>query len=409
MIALAHATLQRVSVVRRGGRDSKPSVVADGAAIEVQFNPASLKVSRRNNVDRSGVTTGTQKRNYPSQEGSTLSFDLEFDTAEQGTVTSTADGRDARVSWVSVRRWTAIVRQFVEPPEDKPSSPPPAVRFRWGTLTFTGLISEVTEDLEHFAPDGTPLRAKISVSISEQNFEYEANASGPGARDDSTAIDPEEQTPGTSPGSSGTSSTEQVATAQAGESAQQLLARLGLDPEAWRGAMSGLTNPLALAAGQSVQLGPEVRSASASGAAAGFAADPATASPDALQNALQPTADAPGPGSGGFVLSAAGGVTAAAAAVTAAAAIAAASTARAGFDVPALPSGPVVDARSSTYGRSVPLRARVQPATADELAAGGRRSVAARARRPDEPPAAGDTAPWERLPPRRAGDASRRR
>src|SRR5262249_40862735 len=141
----------------------------DGDPIPVQFNPASLKISRRNNVDRGGVTTTTVKRQHPSQENSSLSFELQFDTAEQGSAGT----------YVDVRRWTALIRQFVEHPPDRPGGPPPAVRFAWGTLSYDGIIEEVTEDLDYFAPDGTPLHATVAVSIKEQNYQYEANQQGP--------------------------------------------------------------------------------------------------------------------------------------------------------------------------------------------------------------------------------------
>src|SRR4029079_8174946 len=173
----------------------KPAVVrVDGAAFEVQFNPATLKISRKNNVDRGGVTAGTQKRQQPAPEGATLAFDLEFDTSEQGTPTTR----------INVREWTALVRQFVEPPAKKPGDPPPAVRFSWGTLVFNGIIDQVTEDLDHFAPDGTPLRAKVGVSIAEQDFRYENNQDGGGARTAKDAPEPGAAPAGTGPGSAGT-------------------------------------------------------------------------------------------------------------------------------------------------------------------------------------------------------------
>ena len=145
-----------------------------------------MKLSRSNNTDRGGVATGTQPRQNPSQEAATLSFDLEFDTAEQGSTSQRVDVRD----------WTAVVRQFVEPPPDRPTDPPPAVRFAWGTLVFDGIIKQVTEELDLFAPDGTPLRAKVSVSITEQNFKYETLAQGAAAKTTAGATRPGQQDTG---------------------------------------------------------------------------------------------------------------------------------------------------------------------------------------------------------------------
>ncbi|MDD7965483.1 CIS tube protein [Actinomycetospora lemnae] len=393
MTELAPATLQRLSYLRRAGKNRKARVEPQGPAVPVQFNPATLKISRKNNVDRGGVTTKTQKRQHPATEGSTLAFDLEFDTAEQGSAASR----------VSVRDWTALLRQFIEVPRDRPGDPPPAVRFRWGTLCFDGVIDQVAEDLEHFAPDGTPLRAKVAVSIAEQDFDYEATEKGAGARDAAGATEP--GTTGAGPGQRGSERTDQIVRAQDGESAAQVLARVGRDPEAWRAAMSGLEGPLALPAGTPVRLGPETRGAPVVDAGPGFAAGRDVASPAALATALGEGA-APGPGDPGLLLSAAGGISAAAGAVAAAITGAAADGARAGFGVatrggagavpealPAvLPGGSTApDPRAATYGTGVPLRDRRRPGATE--VAHSLASRAARARRAR--PGTSSGVPWQ--------------
>ncbi|WP_327134188.1 hypothetical protein OG311_29845 [Streptomyces sp. NBC_01343] len=330
MTALVHATLQRLTVTAQPGKDRPPLVKeADGSRpLAVQFNPATLRISRNNNVDRGGATTKNQKVQHPAQEGSTLAFDLEFDTAEQR-----GGGQ-----YVDVRRWTALVRQFVEPPA-KSTDPPPAVRFVWGTLRYNGIVTQVTEELDHFAPDGTPLRAKVGVTIVEQNFAYQAHDEGPGTRDARTATEAGDRRTGAAPGTAGTSRPRQVVQAREGESAQQLLSRLGLDPAAWRGAMSGLDSPLTLAAGAAVQLGAEVSAGFAAtagtGLSAGFAGDAAPTSVAGLAAALG-TGRAPGadPALAGFVLGAAGGIAASADIVAGAAVDTATARARQGFEVP---------------------------------------------------------------------------
>ncbi|MEU3774907.1 hypothetical protein AB0F11_17185 [Streptomyces sp. NPDC032472] len=458
MTATAHATLTRLEVFGEQGKDSTPLVREAGPSLAVQFNPTSLRISRANNVDRGGATTKSQKVQHPAQEGSTLTFDLEFDTAEQRGSSGHVD----------VRRWTALVRQFVEPPPQKASDPPPPVRFVWGTLRYNGIVTQVTEELDHFAPDGTPLRAKVSVVIVEQNFAYQAHAEGPGARDSRAAAEAGDQGAGAAPGTAGTNRPRQVVQARDGESAQQLLARLGRDPAAWRGAMTGLDSPLTLAAGASVRLGAEVEAgfsgaaAAAAGPAAGFAAGAAVTSAAALAAALGTSAPgatgvaraaggtgpggtgrggpsvsgagAPGtsgpagtgpraepdPARAGFVLSAGGGIGAAADAVAAAAVDLATARARQAFEVPPAPPAPPIpgpaapgyapptapDPRATTYGSGIPLRSRADPATLAEVRAGGARSLADRARREEVPAPDPLAPPWERLPPDPPGGAA---
>ncbi|MER7756225.1 hypothetical protein [Kitasatospora sp. NPDC097643] len=463
MPELAHATLQRLAVTKAATKDQPPVVKGEGPVVEVQFNPVSLRLSRNNNVDRGGTSTRTQKRQNPAQEGATLSFDLAFDTAEQG----------GPGEYVDVRDWTAVVRQFVEPPPKKKGDPPPVVRFVWGPLRFNGIVTQVNEELDLFAPDGTPLRAKVAVTIAEQNFTYEANETGAGRRDARAATDPGAARPGSTPGTAGTARPQQLAQAQAGESAQQLLARLGLDPAAWRGAMRGLDSPLSLTAGFNVQLGVEVEAGGSVGLSAGFAGEVAATSVAGLAGALGLGVDGVPPGGGpagggvggggaagvgaggdigtavagvdaataaGFALSAGGGIAASVNTVVGARAALAVDQARGAFAVPAggstggtaggsaggmapgrpgaagpagstyggrppaadptTPAAPLgTDPRALTYGRGVPLRSRADPGTLAEVTAGGALGLTGRARAQETPQPDGVTPPWERLPP----------
>ncbi|MGA5818129.1 hypothetical protein ACPC54_09750 [Kitasatospora sp. NPDC094028] len=421
MAELAHATLQRLRVDKAGGKDRPPLVRADGPKVEVQFNPVSLRLSRNNNVDRGGVGTRTEKRQNPSAEPAVLAFDLAFDTAEQG----------GPGGYTDVREWTALVRQFVEPPARRKGDPPPIVRFQWGTFRFDGIVTQVTEELDLFAPDGTPLRAKVGLSVTEQDFGLEAHEKGAGARDARAATDPGTPPPGSTPGTAGTNRPRQVVQAQAGESAQQLLARLGLDPAAWRGAMRGLDSPLALTAGFNVQLGVEVEAGGGPGLSAGFAGEAAVTSVAGLAGALGLGPDATQPGgtgsgtddltAAGFALSAGGGIAASLSTVAGARAADAVDRARGAFAVPgaAPPAGPAgaapppPDPRALTYGQGIPLRTRADAETLAETATGGARSLAGRARARELPPPDGLTPPWEHLPPvtaaRTAADCAQRR
>jgi hypothetical protein len=234
----------------------------------VQFNPTSLKLSRTNNIDKGGATVRTQAKQNPSAQSATLSFDLEYDTAEE-------EDPGAKGKPVDVRTKTRDVRQFVEPPEAPADAgkPPPRVRFVWGTFTFTGIVSQLTEDLDYFSPDGHPLRAKLSITITEQNLKFEGGFAGAAARQRPNATPPGGAAAAAGPNAPPARNPDQAALAQDGESLQQLLTRLGLDPAAWRAAMADLTSPLTLAAGAQVQLSASATVSAGLGATAGFAAE----------------------------------------------------------------------------------------------------------------------------------------
>ena len=453
----------------------------------VQFNPATLRISRANNPD-SGKTTQAQKRQHGTPQPATLTFDLEFDTAE------IIDGDKL----LDVRKLTAEVRKFVAPAgqagKGKKTDPPPRVQFQWGTLKFPGIVTNLTEELDYFAPDGTPLHAKLNVTITEQNLEFEANRLGPGAANFQVATKPGQSPNGSSPGTRGTGSPTSLVPAHAGESVQQLLTRTGADPAVWRSAMNGLTSPVGLSAGAQVQLDAAVSagagfsaSAGASvgvgvglGVSAGFSASAEVSAQAALGGALGVSASAGvsaglggsvsagasagasvgasvgasagiGVGAGasaevsriaslggsvgvtaggsvgaseqmsaGFVLAAGGGISASTNLVTSVRVDASVSSARAAFDVPAATVSPslgrtpvaspsaaaaVIDSRATTYGISIPLRARATAVTVAGVAAGGPVRVSARAQA-SEVVVSSAGAPWQRLTADRARDGA---
>lgn len=451
----------RLSVIPEKPTDKKPNPIA------VQFNPTSLKISRANNPDSAKTTQG-QKRQHSTPQPATLTFDLEFDTAE------IADGDKP----MDVRKLTAEVRKFVTPgapkkgaagKKSKKSDPPPRIMFEWGPLRFPGIVTNLTEDLDYFSPSGIPLRAKLSITITEQDLAFEANAAGPGAVKFDNATKPGEPPKGSTPGTKGTGSPTSVEVANAGESVPELLTRTGADPSAWRAAMNDLTSPIGLAAGAQVQLdagisagagltagvgaGAAIGAGAGLGVAVGFSASAEVSAEAALGGALGVGASAgagvsagfaasAGFGAGvsaelssiasfggsvgvtaggsfgaserisaGFVLAAGGGVTASANLVAAGRADAAATLARASFNVPSatnrgslsitaiaspMAAAAVIDVRATSYGQSIPLRARASALTVTGVAAGGRVSVSARAQRA-EIIVSPKGAPWQRL------------
>jgi hypothetical protein len=364
----AKATLQILSDARPASKRERSSRVRrTGDALAVQLNPTSLRLQRNNNVDRGGIATGTQRRQNPTAERTTLTFDLEFDTADSGR---------------NVRDETQLVRQFVEPPPDKPADAPPRVEFQWGALIFRGIVTQVTEDLDYFSADGIPLRAKVSLSITEQDLKFERGDKGPPARTATNTPlfgDAKERaapggtpTPGPEPGQSGERDVRREVEAMDGESVQQLAARVGGNPSAWRSLMNGLDSPLDLPAGTPVQLGPAVERTPGLGVSSGFGAGLPLTSAPALQSALQPRPELV---EAGFALTDAGGVLAAAARVGSDRVAEAVAGERAAFPTTATvpPTGRApftprragsvveLDPRSLTYGASIPLVARPGP------------------------------------------------
>jgi hypothetical protein len=386
---LAKATLYRLVDAKQSNAAKPPPPTVDTKnVVVVQFNPTSLKIGYTNEATGGDTTKGQAKQS--AVEGhSTLTFDLEFDTAE---------GENGQP--IDVRTKTTKVLDFVRPSKENSANPPPRIRFIWGTFVFNGIVNSVNEEVDYFDAEGRALRAKLSVSIKEQNLDLEANKSGPAERNSNAASTPGEPARSGGPGSSPTKNPLLTVAAQAGESVQQALSRVNALPDQWRSAMAGLQSPLNLAAGTAIQLGPEV-SATAGTASTAFGADAAITTDQSVSGAVSAAAEA----SAGFSLAASGGVERSATAVAAIQTGTEITKARAGFAVPAaradgrIAQSPDTDQRSVTYGRSVPLQARPEAVTAGGARVGGPAAVSARAASSELPESRGAaSAPWQQLP-----------
>jgi|GEM_PF-3081467 len=144
-----------------------PNVVA---TIPLQFNPQTLRLALANNLGPQ-ETRGQLPRQYLGKTSTSLSFELQFDTSDEGTT-------DAPVS---VRTRTADLERFVLPKEERgKKDKPPKARFIWNELQLDGIIESLSIDFDLFASNGVPLRAKMSVTMTEQDAKYQA-AKGRGA------------------------------------------------------------------------------------------------------------------------------------------------------------------------------------------------------------------------------------
>jgi hypothetical protein len=431
MLTLKKATLEEITA----GANPKP--VKD-TRLEVQFNPASLKLDLANRVE-GGETRGRQSRQYLGKTSTTLAFDLHFDTSDRGTTDSP----------VSVRTLTGLVERFVLPKgQGNTKQAPPKARFHWDKLQIDGIIESVSIDFDLFAANGTPLRAKVGVSIKEQDAKYDLLALGSGANTAASATAP--GVSGTGPGSTGGGSTDRTAEALAGESVADFAARMGLDPAAWRGiaAQLGASSSLSLQAGLSIDFNSSLSVGAGIGISAGVEAGAGVSLGAAFGlDTTKPAGGGASPGaaaSSGFALAAAGGVAAAIETVASVKADTAAAGARRSFgpavpaatnvppqsvtpkpampaqpraplkqrgtspaltvaardEAPSAPAPPLADPRATSFGFGVPLRPRVgNAADLRASATAGRIPLRPRTRVTDVIVAGDPTAaPWERLP-----------
>lgn len=135
-----------------------------GKKIDVQFNPDSLKVTYANEVKQpegGDQAAGTAGRQFVGAGTTKLALTLWFD------VTSMTENPVD-----DVRRLTKDVIFFMTPKEsDDPTKfTPPGTCFQWGSFIFNGMVEAMEETLEFFSPDGKPLRASMSLTLSQQKI-----------------------------------------------------------------------------------------------------------------------------------------------------------------------------------------------------------------------------------------------
>lgn len=308
----------------------------------VQFNPTTLRLSIGNRVE-GGVKLDQPVRQYVGPSSTTLSLDLIFDTADEGSSENPK----------SVREKTKKIERFLFPKGEKEHLPP-RISFTWGDMIVFGVVDSLTVDFDHFAANGAPLRAKISLSIKGQDRDQQLkpivdnrkNSPAPGRAQAGSVgggIGP-----GASP-SSGLGASASIGVALGGESAAEFAARVGVDPAAWRGLEIGGESSISLSAGVEVGFDKNLNASAGLGVTLGVEAGAAAsleASFGLEANASMNAVAGVGVGAelaSGIALSSAGGVAAALESVQSVKNQMAEQQARAAFQAPAkaLPSASV--------------------------------------------------------------------
>lgn len=187
--------------------DQQQQVQELDKVVPVQFNPETLKVAF-SNQSAGGDQRGGSAIQFVGAGNTKLSFDLWFDATVPQADGSMVD---------DVRRLTKDVVYFITPKEsgEEDKFIPPGVRFLWGTFLFEGIVDSVNENLEFFSEDAKPLRASISLSLSQQEIQFKfGNQAASGL--------PTTPSPGTEP----------LQQAQQGDTVQDVAGRQG-NPEDW--------------------------------------------------------------------------------------------------------------------------------------------------------------------------------
>ena len=217
-------------------------VLPGSQPISVQFNPETLKVSFSNQVaqsDKAGSQTGGSAIQFVGAGTTKLSLQIWFDVSAQPPETASPV--------TDVRDLTRKVVYFITPHQNAQGQwLPPPVRFTWGSFQFDGIMDAVEESLELFSNEGLPLRASMSLSLSQQKI-MDLARKKPGGASTPAGV--------TAPGGGGTPGTQPLAQVTSGDTLQGMVATAGQGLD-WQGiaAANGIENPRLLAPGQLIDL-----------------------------------------------------------------------------------------------------------------------------------------------------------
>lgn len=228
---LVKALLQEI------GPGPNPNTINPDKDCTVQFNPETLKVSFANQISKpegAAAKDGKPPTQFVGQGTTKLGLQLWFDI--------TAPMPEGQKAETDVRKLTKKVAYFItpKPGESAEKMIPPIVRFSWGSFQFDGIMESLEESLEFFSSDGRPLRASVTIGVTQQEI---------------TEIKPKNITP---PGVN-TPGTRPLSQAPAGSSVQSMADRQGKGLS-WQdiAAANNIENPRLLQPGQLLDMNVSV-------------------------------------------------------------------------------------------------------------------------------------------------------
>lgn len=217
----------------------------DGKSVTIQFNPETLKVSFANqlvqpaNASGGGVgdQSGPASRQFVGAGTTKLSLQLWFDVGAQLP--------DTGAHVVDVRELTKNVAYFITPKREGEHYIPPAVRFQWGSFHFDGIMDSLDENLEYFSDEGVPLRASVTIAMSQQRITEFSGRQGT----------PSQTPPGIGGAAGAAPGTSPLVQATAGASLQSIAASAGQSSN-WQAVAeaNGIENPRLLEPGQLINV-----------------------------------------------------------------------------------------------------------------------------------------------------------
>ena len=159
--------------------DAGGSKLQEASAIALDFNPETLTLKVSGGEQRDRSRRGRQQVQNVGASKATLSFECIFDSTRPRDASggpAGASGGSGGEEMLDVRTRTKPIANLLQVFGSGREQAPRRVQFRWGTLIFNGVVSQHQEVFDYFSPSGVPLRSKVQLTLTEQEFRYEVNA-----------------------------------------------------------------------------------------------------------------------------------------------------------------------------------------------------------------------------------------
>lgn len=164
-----HTTAALIPITDAKGK-KLPSGKQKKNKVTVHFNPETLDITFNSTVEQG-------KKNQPAQVAvnettAKLSMDLIFDT-------TTLTGIDVRTETIKIVRMMDPAQITPRKKKAKGKKMASIVVFQWGTIWFEGYIDSYREKIDFFSSEGVPLRATVSISMTQQQRSFDPNEKAP--------------------------------------------------------------------------------------------------------------------------------------------------------------------------------------------------------------------------------------
>lgn len=146
------------------------NTVTNEPPIEVMFNPEEYTVNKDNNFAQQAIPgLSAPILQFVNGNMQILEMELFLDTYESNK----SNNRVLNQAGGDVRELTKKITGLMD--VERTTHAPPILLFTWGSLSFTCVLARVNQRFIMFMPDGTPVRARLTVTFNEfRNVDLEA-------------------------------------------------------------------------------------------------------------------------------------------------------------------------------------------------------------------------------------------